>query len=105
MSGHSGFAPIGNLIPATNPPQAGSVDNRANPPANVPANPPQGQSGNVQANPSNARSLAQKLDVMLLEAAKLSTRSVDAKSIKQATQLPGLGKAERKALSDAADKA
>lgn len=105
MSGHSGFAPVGNHIPAVNPPQVGGADNRANPPANVPGNAPPGQPANAPAHPPTARSLAQKLDVMLLEAAKLSTRSVDAKSIKEATQLPGLGKAERKALADAAEKA
>ena len=105
MSGHSGFAPVGNHIPAVNPPQIGGADNHANPPANVPGNAPQGQPANAPANPPTARSLAQKLDVMLLEAAKLSTRSVDAKSIKEATQLPGLGKAERKALAAAAEKA
>ena len=105
MSGHSGFVSAGNRIPAINPPQVGGVENHANPPVNVPGGQPQGHAGNVQANPPNARSLAQKLDVMLLEAAKLSARSVDAKSIRKVTEVPGLGKGERKALSAAADKA
>ena len=105
MSGHSGFAPIGSDIPAVNPPQIVGVGNNAHQPANVSGAQPEGEPIVEQPNPSNARSLAQKLDAMLLKAAKMSVKSVDADSLKAATQTLGLTKADQRALAAAAAKA
>ena len=74
-------------------------------PANVGGVQPQGGQIGEQPGAPNARSLAQKLDAMLLKAAKMSAKSVDADSIKAATGKLILNKAERKALAVAAFKA
>jgi len=83
MSGHSGFAPIGNNNPAIQMPPVGGVGNNDGQPANVPQGQPQAQPEDVQANQPNARSLLQKLDTMLLKAADMSTKAVSASSIEK----------------------
>jgi hypothetical protein len=105
MSGHSEFAPIGNNIPVVNPPQIEGVGNNIRQPANVPGVAQPGQPIVEQPNPPNARSLAQKLDAMLLKAAKMSVKSVGADALKAATQPLGLDKADQRALKAAAAKA
>ncbi len=52
-----------------------------------------------------AKALTRKLDTMLLQAAKLSTRTVDDASLKSAMDAAHLGKADRKDLAGAAKKA
>jgi len=105
MSGHSGFAPIGNNNPAVQMPPVGGVGNNASQPANAPQGHPQVQPENMQANQPGARSLLQKLDTMLLKAADMSTKAVDDASIKKVAKTPGLSKAESDALTAAADTA
>ena len=107
MSGHSGFIPIGPNIQAGNLPSIGGVNNNhANQSANVPEVPPQVPQANEPVNnPPNARSLTQKLDTMLLTAAKMSVRAVDTASLKTVMQAVGMSKADCKALTDAANKA
>jgi hypothetical protein len=109
MSGFGGFNKIGGNNPANTIP-TGNVGNIRQPnvdpqPANVGGVQPQGRQIVEQPNPPNARSLAQKLDAMLLKAARMSAKSVDADSIKAATEKLMLGKADRKALTAAANKA
>ena len=105
MSGHSEFAPIGNNIPVVNPPSIEGVGPNVQQPANVPGVAPQGQPIVEEPNPPNARSLTQKLDAMLLKAAKMSAKSVDADTLKAATQTLGLSKADQRALTAAVAKA
>ena len=73
MSGHSGFAPIGNRNPPAQMPPVGGVGDNAGQPANVPHVQPQVQQENAPIDQHNARSLVQKLDAMLLKAARMST--------------------------------
>ena len=103
MSGHSGFAPIGNNNPAVQMPPVGGVGNNAGQPANVHQGQP--QVVNQPVDQPNARSLLQKLDTMLLKAADMSTKAVDEASIKKVAKTPGLSKAESTALAAAADTA
>lgn len=103
MSGHSGFAPIGNNNPAVQMPPVGGVGNNTGLPANVPQGQP--QVVNQPVDQPNARSLLQKLDTMLLKAADMSTKAVDEASIKKVAKTPGLSKAESTALAAVADTA
>ena len=105
MSGHAGFQAIGNHLPPPNAgPQLGGVagtgrDTEPRKPAG-----PGGVEANAQApeaQPSTARSLAQKLDAILLRASMLTTRVVDAKNIASAADAAGLDMADRKALANA----
>ena len=48
MSGHSEFAPIGNHIPAVNPPPIGGVEHNVQQSTNVPGVQPQGQQQAVE---------------------------------------------------------
>ncbi len=57
------------------------------------------------AQQANARSLVQKLDVMLLQAAKMSTQAVTSEAVTSAADMAGLDKNDRKKLVAAAIKA
>ena len=108
MSGHSGFQPIGNhLQPILPQPQVGNVEGPGQapvqqPPAvlgeGAPANGPEVQQ-------ANARTLAQKLDVMLLQAAKMSSNAVTSEAVTTAADMAELDKADRKKLAAATIKA
>ena len=105
MSGHAGFQAIGNHLPPPNAgPQLGGVAGTGQ--ETEPRKPagPGGGEANAQvpeAQPSTARSLAQKLDAILLRASMLTTRVVDAKNIASAADAAGLGTADRKTLAAA----
>jgi len=107
MSGHAGFQSIGGNMPSVNlPPQIGGAEGPGL---------KQGQSPSIsggddaslapEAQPTKASSLTQKLDAMLLQAAKMSTNVASAKSVNDAATAAGLGKSERSALAAAARKA
>lgn len=102
MSGHAGFQAIGNHLPPPNAgPQVGDVSAPIQPqepkkPAVSGGDAP-AQDAAVQL--SIARALAQKLDAMLLQASKMSTRMVDAKDITDVADLAKLSKADRNALA------
>ena len=108
MSGHSGFQPIGNSLPPIIPqPQVGDVRGPGQAPQ---SQPPAVSGGDVPAQDYKvredaAKALTRKLDTMLLQAAKLSTLTVDNASLKSAMDAAHLGKADRKDLADAAKKA
>ena len=108
MSGHSGFQPIGNNLPPIIPqPQVGGVQGPGQAPQ---SQPPAVSGGDEPAQDYNVRkeaaeALSRKLDTMLLQAAKLSTRTVDDASLKSAMDDAHLGKADRKDLADAAQEA
>lgn len=75
MSGHSGFQAIGNHLPPVGPnPQIGAAEGSGQPQPVVPV--ANGSAQEPEVLQPNARSLAQKLDAMVLQAAKLSTRVV-----------------------------
>ncbi len=108
MSGHSGFQPIGNNLPPIIPqPQVGDVRG----PGQAPQSQPPAISGgdnpaqDYKVREDAAKALSRKLDTLLLQAAKLSTRTVDDASLKSAMDAAHLGKADRKDLADAAKKA
>ncbi len=108
MSGHSGFQPIGNNLPPIIPqPQIGDVRG----PGQAPQSQPPAVSGgdeparDYKVREDAAKALTRKFDTMLLQAAKLSTRTVDDASLKSAMDAAHLGKADRKDLADAAKKA
>ena len=108
MSGHSGFQPIGNNLPPIIPqPQVGDVRG----PGQAPQSQPLAVSGgddparDYNVRKEAAEALSRKLDTMLFQAAKLSTRTVDNASLKSAMDAAHLGKADRKDLADAARKA
>ncbi len=108
MSGHSGFQPIGNNLPPIIPqPQIGAVRG----PGQAPQSQPPAISGgddpaqDYKVREDAAKALSRKLDTLLLQAAKLSTRTVDDASLKSAMDAAHLGKADRKDLADAAKKA
>ncbi|MBP5787883.1 MAG: hypothetical protein J6Y19_08730, partial [Kiritimatiellae bacterium] len=103
MSGHAGFQAIGNHLPPPTGPQVGGVSAPVQPqepkkPA-VSGGEAPAQEEAVQL--STARALAQKLDAMLLQASKMSTRMVDAKDITDVADLAKLSKADRNALAAA----
>lgn len=108
MSGHSGFQPIGQSLPSVIPqPPVGDVRGPGQAPQ---SQPPAVSGGDDPAQDYNvredaAKALSRKLDTMLLQAAKLSTRTVDDASLKSAMDAAHLGKADRKDLADAAKKA
>ena len=108
MSGHSGFQPIGsNLPPIISQPQVGNVQG----PGQAQEPQPPDVSGGNEPSPdyetrlSNARSLALKLDAMLIQAARTSTCAVGHDALKSAMSAANLGKDDRKALTAAALKA
>lgn len=102
MSGHAGFAPIGSNVPPIVPPQVGGVGSVVGGQGGAPDVHQQEQPSVEQPDKSNARSLAQKLDVMLLSAAQASTHSVSADSAVAAAKIASLGEAESAALAKAA---
>ena len=75
MSGHSEFAPIGNHNQPIPMPSVGGVGDDANQQANVQQVQQQGQPVVEEPNPPAARTLAQKLDSMLLKAATRKSAS------------------------------
>lgn len=104
MSGHAGFQAIGNHLP---PPDTGLQVGGAGAPTRPPEPKKTAVSGgdapaqDAVVRQSTASPLARKLDAMLLQASKMSTRMVDAKDISDAADLAKLSKADRKALSAA----
>ena len=101
MSGHSEFAPIGNHNQPIPMPSVGGVGNDANQEANVQQVQQQGQPVVEEPNPPAARTLAQKLDSMLLKAANMAAKSVDDNSIAAATRTLKLSEADRDSLANA----
>lgn len=103
MSGHAGFQAIGQHLP---PPNTGPQLDGVKGPDQASVSPPSVGGGEKISAPepevqSTARSLAQKLDAILLHASRLTTRVVDAENIESAANTAKLGKADRKALADA----
>jgi len=105
MSGHSEFAPIGSRNPQIPMPQVGGAGNSGQLQTGAPGVQPQERQDVEHPDPPAARSLAQKLDSMLVKAAKMSVRSVDGDSLKAVTQKLKLGKAELQNLNAAAEMA
>ena len=86
-------------------PAVEGVGNNADQSANVSQVQPQVPVANEPEDRTDARSLLQKLDTMLLKAANMSTKAVDESSIKEVAKTSGLSKADRDALTAAADTA
>ena len=107
MSGHSGFAPIGNQpVPQPNIiGNVGSIDNNAAPGGAPQPNAPEPRPEVAPPRQPNARSLAQRLDTILATAAKDAVKPLDAKAVKDAAAGIEMEKSLRKALSKAAEKA
>ena len=110
MSGHSGLQTIGPSMPPSvfSPPTTGfegvSTVSTA-PGAAAPTSPSDSESNPVQPQHVPAQELAQKLDTLLLAAAKRSTTAVDTKALVKAASKTHLGSAERAELKDVATKA
>ncbi len=104
MSGHAGFQAIGNHLP---PPDTGLQVGGVGAPTQPPEPKKTAVSGgdalaqDAVVRQSTASPLARKLDAMLLQASKMSTRMVDAKDISDAADIARLSKADRKALAGA----
>ena len=105
MSGHAGFQPIGVQPPSVSLPQVGGMEGTGSrpPTATVPEAVPDGVE--EVASPVTARAISQRLDSILLVAAKCTTRAVDVKSLRDATAKTVLDKNTRSALLTAALKA
>ncbi|MBP5545146.1 MAG: hypothetical protein ILM98_13805, partial [Kiritimatiellae bacterium] len=106
MSGHGSFISINSNIPINNG-NIGNVENiqpqeNVNPqPLNVNGEEPQ-EVAQQQVNP---RELTKQLDVLLLQAGKLSTKGVDALALKEQVRDLGLSKKELKTLNTLIDNA
>ena len=106
MSGHGSFISIHNNMPINNG-NIGNVENiqpqgNVNPqPLNVNGEEPQ----EVAQENVNPRELTKQLDVLLLQAGKLSTKGVDAKALKEQVRDLGLSKKELKTLNTLIDNA
>lgn len=103
MSGHSGFQAIGNgYRPPAVPPQTGGAGgvNRAPGAADE-----GGLPGPEQQPRADAKSLAGKLDAMLLRAAEFSTKAVSADKIAKAVKDVGLPSGELAPVTELANRA
>ena len=107
MSGHNGFIAVGGGNPPVNPilaNNAGGVQPPSNP--NPPPVAPEGVQP-PEAGPERARpgELARQLDVLLLQAGKMSAKGIDAKAVKDQLRGTKLPKGEVKALNALIDNA
>ena len=108
MSGQANFTAIGGGLPPTLPPTS-SVDGAQGVGAAVPSPPPSAAdaaaSARKDAGGASARSIAQRLDSILLQAARGTTRTVDARAVRNAAASMELSDADRQTIARVVDNA
>ncbi len=106
MSGHGGFIPVGNNMPINtiNTSNVGNIQPQEN--VNLqPLNVEGEEQLPAEQEKVNPGKLAKQLDVLLLQAGKLSTKGVDATALKEQVSDLGLSKKELKTLNTLIDNA